>query len=534
MDNKRLHLVSSNEKTNLRKTNAWKSRDMSEIDEMGNAHVLIYVCFLVFFVFCSEEQLPPVILSLPVSYRETSPTAPLISQILTLTTDSNPIADITHFCIRCGLDDGFCSALIAEISKELVSSAPLVSSPLISAVNHTTIALEAHPYRPDASIVYISHVSRCISYLFVRFEDASLARLCAFASLSVIDCTYISYDITSLVFASAHSLPLSSYISSMPLPDASSSVLLPPIARIVNASLVSLPEVILTPFAADSAVLVASYCSANALFRDECRVVVLSAAAALVRHFGSDRAASYLDSLQLLLLFIDVLDDKQSISSSSTHFIEVGTSDFNTLLQLVDEEERMSHSFSVEPLRVYTSDLPSREGVTVLNIALGEGETDTVPIYYIPPSAIAEHNLPAYLKGCNSIFKRHVAHASLLQYVVEEHVPLVSISDFMDAYNIQHIRLLKIDAEGADIDILESLRHYYVSKHVPVELWVDIVVFESSSVLHDLSKMISAVSHWLAAGYYVASKKFAADTVLHKTSLRKQDRHIFQDILTRI
>jgi hypothetical protein len=70
-------------------------------------------------------------------------------------------------------------------------------------------------------------------------------------------------------------------------------------------------------------------------------------------------------------------------------FVEIGTSDFDTLIQICDEN---TVGISVEPIKYYLDRLPNKSNVIKLQSALStnDGECD---VYYISDDDIQKHSL---------------------------------------------------------------------------------------------------------------------------------------------
>jgi len=84
-------------------------------------------------------------------------------------------------------------------------------------------------------------------------------------------------------------------------------------------------------------------------------------------------------------------------------FIEVGTSDFHTL---IEEATDSTIGLCVEPLDYQLNNLPNKKNVVKLNAALSN-KIGTVNLYYIDDEKIYENNLPFWVRGCNSVNKPH-------------------------------------------------------------------------------------------------------------------------------
>lgn len=165
-------------------------------------------------------------------------------------------------------------------------------------------------------------------------------------------------------------------------------------------------------------------------------------------------------------------------------FIEIGTSDFNTLLESCNDTQK---GMSIEPLKFYLDNLPEKSNVTKVNAAIIVGNLiDTTQVYYINPEDITKHNLNWWLKGCNSVGKPHDFH---IEYTTGEHnlntwhwgdktlvqtrnlleeglvqtleVPCLSYNRLMKQYDIDYVDLIKLDTEGQDSSLLNSILDYY-------------------------------------------------------------------------
>jgi hypothetical protein len=80
-------------------------------------------------------------------------------------------------------------------------------------------------------------------------------------------------------------------------------------------------------------------------------------------------------------------------------YVEVGTSDFDTLLQSSPENYT---GLSVDAVPVYLSRLPNRTNHHKWNAGLAY-RSGMDRVYYIHPDDIAAHKLPDYLKGCSAV-----------------------------------------------------------------------------------------------------------------------------------
>ena len=157
-------------------------------------------------------------------------------------------------------------------------------------------------------------------------------------------------------------------------------------------------------------------------------------------------------------------------------FVEIGTSNFFTCIQECGENDK---GLSIEPISYYLNSLPNKWNVRKINCAVSlDGTEGEIDMYYIPESVIIEHNLPLYLKGCNSVNEPHPLTIGWSNLVVKETVPKIAISTILTKNSVRGIKYLKIDTEGADCHILIQLMLYLQDK--PIEYWPLRINYESN------------------------------------------------------
>ena len=139
-------------------------------------------------------------------------------------------------------------------------------------------------------------------------------------------------------------------------------------------------------------------------------------------------------------------------------FVEIGTSDFRTIIEIPNS----GIGLSIEPLKLYLDRLPDREGVTKVNCAISDAD-GTADIYWIEPDDIKNYGLPDWLRGCNSIVDPHptavmeLNSRNLMSIYKKEQCEIISWNTLVNRYSIESIEFLKIDTEGHDHIILESM-----------------------------------------------------------------------------
>ena len=138
-------------------------------------------------------------------------------------------------------------------------------------------------------------------------------------------------------------------------------------------------------------------------------------------------------------------------------YIEIGTSDFDTLLQSTDLT-----GISIDPLSIYLDRLPNKDNNTKLNVAISDfnGECD---VFYITPEDIEKFNLPSWLRGCNSIIKPHPSALQILNefelvdLYQKKKINVLTWDTLIRTKNIIGVDYVKIDTEGHDSVIIKSI-----------------------------------------------------------------------------
>ncbi len=214
--------------------------------------------------------------------------------------------------------------------------------------------------------------------------------------------------------------------------------------------------------------------------------------------------------------------------------MEVGTCFFHTLIEQAGETTK---GISIEPIKKYQDMLPDKPNVIKVNAALvseedfGDGSID---IYCVHDDIIREHQLGAWLAGCNSVNKPHDFHLkyypdpeewhstkdkSKLKYnivnifdkglVSVEKVKCITFKNLVDQCEIDYIKYLKVDVEGYDCKIVNSVLDYFSS----YEKCPDKILFESNT--HSSKKeIIDLMKRLRKLGYDLINTEF--DTIANK------------------
>jgi autotransporter strand-loop-strand O-heptosyltransferase len=158
-------------------------------------------------------------------------------------------------------------------------------------------------------------------------------------------------------------------------------------------------------------------------------------------------------------------------------FIEIGTSDFHTLIEQANDSTR---GISIEPIKSYLDSLPDKPNVIKVNAAMSDKES-FIDIYHVPAKIIYDKCLPIWLRGCNSVTKPHDYARTKLgpelydSLVQVDKVPCITWKKLVEDHNITGIEFLKIDTEGHEAVILKD---YFDSCSKDPRLYAKKIKFE--------------------------------------------------------
>lgn len=179
-------------------------------------------------------------------------------------------------------------------------------------------------------------------------------------------------------------------------------------------------------------------------------------------------------------------------------FIEIGTSDFRTLIEKADDR---TIGLSIEPIKQYLDNLPNKPLVTKANYAISDIKGE-VEIYYVDPGNIAKYNLPTWVRGCNSINRPHPTVKKMLGEKYEtiitiDKVKVITWEDIIRIYDVEGIKTLQIDTEGHDGVILEN---YYKECILYPNILADNIIFEYNELSNKL-KLENIIHKFKNLGY---------------------------------
>ena len=188
-------------------------------------------------------------------------------------------------------------------------------------------------------------------------------------------------------------------------------------------------------------------------------------------------------------------------------FIEIGTSNFDTLIQSADDNTK---GISVDAVKYYIDNLPDKLNCKKLNVGISNINS-TLDVYYIPENTIKENNLQEWFKGCNCLNNYHPLHIShnVSHLCKIDKVNVITTYELFYINKVRNVKHLKIDTEGHDTIILKSL--FFYIKGLPIVFYPNKITFETNehSVYLDVNEIIFL---YCSIGYKLKSRGY--DTVL--------------------
>lgn len=220
-------------------------------------------------------------------------------------------------------------------------------------------------------------------------------------------------------------------------------------------------------------------------------------------HFKEKYRDKLKDNMRLegVLEFFPTIKQKPRTPMKVYDYIEIGTCNFNTLLQNTSAEHT---GISIEPVKKYLNDLPNVPGKIKLHAAITNNkESSTTTVYYIPDEIIDE-KCPdkQWLKGCNSINEPHplAEPHGMKEYVTNETVPLLNFQEIITNYDVNQVKHIKVDAEGHDLVILEGIINYISDITDEDKYPINVQIEHHDSQDPELGKNIMKM---LSLGYHV-------------------------------
>lgn len=148
--------------------------------------------------------------------------------------------------------------------------------------------------------------------------------------------------------------------------------------------------------------------------------------------------------------------------NSSKFFIEIGSSDFDTLLPL---SENGWEGIIVEPIPELIERLEPNENVVFENCAISTTNEEVDIQYYDPAWA------KGWTRGVGSI--SDVNHFNMNpqwdEHVFKKRVPCMTLANLIEKHDVKKIDYLKIDTEGTEFSIANSYDWRIIPKFLKIE-----------------------------------------------------------------
>ena len=173
-------------------------------------------------------------------------------------------------------------------------------------------------------------------------------------------------------------------------------------------------------------------------------------------------------------------------------FVEIGTSDFDTNLNIKKPNEKI---LLVEPISDYLGKLPEGRNIVKAHFSISDKNGEE-KMFYVKEAIIKKYGFPDWIRGCNSLGKKHVTVVRLLKewklpkdLISVENVRVLSFENLIYLYDISQIGFLKIDTEGHDHIILKSVLDCLGRKMVKI----DKIQFEFNDAFGNTKKLFKLI-----------------------------------------
>ena len=208
-------------------------------------------------------------------------------------------------------------------------------------------------------------------------------------------------------------------------------------------------------------------------------------------------------------------------------FIEIGTSDFDTLIGSCDPTDI---GLSVEPVSYYLERLPNISNCIKINAAVADYDGEA-KLFQVTPETMKKYDLPDWFRGCSSIGEKQPTVMNALQeknlplsLITESIIPVMKLETLFKQNNVTGVFNLKIDTEGHDVKILSK---YFENPNVPI--YPHEIKFETNC-LSDPEKLHSLIAKLITNCYDIESScTRGGDTILRLNIHRIKNRSRFTD-----
>jgi FkbM family methyltransferase len=153
-------------------------------------------------------------------------------------------------------------------------------------------------------------------------------------------------------------------------------------------------------------------------------------------------------------------------------FVEIGAYWADTL---ADNATPTTRGILIEPIKEYLDRIHNFPLITKVAVAIVDEQAKAPLLYYVTQADIKQHGLHDWIAQCNMIGSPHPWHLryteawdhigpgrdlTQLGIVRVKTVPTMTFAELVTKYDISAINFLKIDAEGFDCKIINSMLNY--------------------------------------------------------------------------
>lgn len=153
-------------------------------------------------------------------------------------------------------------------------------------------------------------------------------------------------------------------------------------------------------------------------------------------------------------------------------FFDIGTSDFDIGSGHINITQKY---LLVEPVVHYLNNLPNHENIIKANFAISDTEGD-IAVYFVDEETIKLYNLPNWVRGCNKIYTKHPTVLKILKernisedIITKKIVKCLTFQTLIDIYGVTSISNLKIDTEGHDHIVLQSVVDCLTNTNITID-----------------------------------------------------------------
>lgn len=170
-------------------------------------------------------------------------------------------------------------------------------------------------------------------------------------------------------------------------------------------------------------------------------------------------------------------------------YVDIGCADFCNSFYKINE---FSFGIMVDPNLKMLAKLLSKPNILKCPFAISN-ENKIATFYYLSDETVRKYRLPSWMRGCSTIDRIHptlLSNGITYEMVEKELVAVISWTKFLELYNIEQIQTLKIDIEGMDCILLESILETY-NRIIIQRIEFEINSLTPSSISETINKFLN-------------------------------------------